>query len=331
MTGARPTPSLARRIVRRLKRVLQRVAGTPPAPPPAQPKKNKHLWSIGLYAGPSPLALTPRAGVTNPVMTREQVTDVRAALVADPFLVRDGATTHMFFEVLNIENGRGEIGLASSTDLATWDYRGIVLREPHHLSYPHVFAWEGTYYMVPESHATGSVELYRATDFPMRWERVDTLLTGAPFSDSTLVHHDGRWWLFSETGAPFQNDTLRLYVADALRGPWAEHPRSPIVAGDKHTARPGGRVVQHDGRLLRFAQDCVPHYGVQVLAFEITELTPTSYAERAVELTPPLNGSGAGWNAAGMHHVDAHRVGADEWIAAVDGWRWATMNEVMRR
>jgi len=31
-----------------------------------------------------------------------------------------------------------------------------------------------------------------------------------------------------------------------------------------------------------------------------------------------VNKTGKGWNAAGMHHVDLHKIG-DRWIAAVDG------------
>ena len=35
---------------------------------------------------------------------------------------------------------------------------------------------------------------------------------------------------------------------------------------------------------------------------------------------PLLAGSGAGWNAGGMHHIDARPQPEGGWIAAVDGW-----------
>jgi hypothetical protein len=87
---------------------------------------------------------------------------------------------------------------------------------------------------------------------------------------------------------------------------------------DKHFSRPGGRIIVQDGVPYRFTQDDDPSYGVQVFAFEIHELTERSYVERLVSETPVVTKAGLGWNAAGMHHVDAHPVGG-RWIAAVDG------------
>ena len=116
------------------------------------------------------------------------------------------------------------------------------------------------------------------------------------------------------------HDALRLFHAPELDGRWAEHPSSPVVEGDSVRARPAGRVVVEDGRLLRFAQRCDTGYGLDVRAFEITELTRTRYSERELP-GPVLAGTGQGWNAEGIHHVDTHRVGRGRWTACVDGWR----------
>lgn len=124
--------------------------------------------------------------------------------------------------------------------------------------------------------------------------------------------------MFAEAN-PEGNDLLRLYYANDLMGPWIEHPKSPIVAGDANIARPGGRVVVFDGRIVRYTQDDDPTYGNQVRAFEITELTTTSYQEREVSENPILEASGTGWNADGMHHIDPHQIDENRWIACVDG------------
>jgi hypothetical protein len=54
-----------------------------------------------------------------------------------------------------------------------------------------------------------------------------------------------------------------------------------------------------------------------VVAFEITTLTTTDYREMPVE-KPLVSATGAGWNSAAMHHIDAHRLPDGKWIAAVD-------------
>lgn len=276
-------------------------------------------WSIGLYAGPDPLHLAPQPGFVNPVMTREQVTDVTAAFVADPFLLPYREEWHLFFEVLNHDRLTGEIGWASSPDATVWTYRGIALSERFHLSYPCVFELEGEVFMVPETLDAGAVRLYRADPFPTRWVPVADLIP-RPLADPTPFRFEGRWWMFA-CPAPSSHDALSLFCADALHGPWHEHPASPLLTGDRSRARPGGRVVACDGRLYRFAQDCGPRYGSGVRVFEITCLTPDLYAERECAESPILGPAGAAWNGKGMHHVDAWPIAPGRWIAAVDGIR----------
>jgi hypothetical protein len=71
----------------------------------------------------------------------------------------------------------------------------------------------------------------------------------------------------------------------------------------------------------RFAQDAFPAYGSRVRAFEILDLDAGHYREREVRNGRPiLKGCGFGWNADGMHHVDAHELNDGSWIACVDGW-----------
>lgn len=278
----------------------------------------RDVWSIAIYRGPSPTRLSDPPGIDNPVLTAASVTDVTADFVADPFMVREGKTWYLFFEVLTRENDQGDIGLATSPDGERWSYRKIVLDEPFHLSYPHVFSHDGMWYMIPETHEDRAIRLYRATSFPEKWAFVTRLRRGHPYLDSSIVRFQDRWWLFTST---LGNNILLLYHARQLMGPWEHHPRNPLRFGDKNISRPGGRVVEHDGRLVRFAQDDDPTYGNQLHAFEITEISPTTYVERRATREPILGASGQGWNADGMHHVDPHRLADGSWIAVVDGHR----------
>jgi hypothetical protein len=228
----------------------------------------------------------------------------------------------MFFEVMNRQTRKGEIGLAVSDNAVHWAYQQIVLAEPFHLSYPYVFEWLGDYYMIPESFQARSIRLYRAVRFPTRWSLVATLLSGGVFLDSSIFRYHDRWWLFTETNPHHKYDTLRLYSADDLTGPWHEHTQSPIIEGNPHIARPGGRVLLVDGRVIRYTQDCYPVYGTQVRAFEVTQLTRQHYREQPVREQPILAASGVAWNACGMHHIDPHRLDDGRWIACVDGFVW---------
>jgi hypothetical protein len=258
--------------------------------------------------------------VINPVLARHDVSDVNADFVADPFMLWVNNRWNMFFEVINRDTKKGEIGLATSRDGFEWNYERIVLAEPFHLSYPYVFEAEGEYYMVPESHRAGAIRLYRADEFPVRWKFVCNLLTGPYSADSSIFRYGDRWWLFTETSAEMKSDTLALCYSDDLRGPWHEHAMSPVIVGNGHIARPAGRVLVHENRIFRYAQDCDPTYGTHVRAFEITDLLPHTYKEKQLFDRPILGPSGHGWNACGMHHVDPHLMNDGRWIACVDGW-----------
>jgi hypothetical protein len=266
--------------------------------------------------------LAPPQGVSNPVLTWRDVDDAFAVFVADPFMLPVDGTWHMFFEAVVWDDGgtKGVISHATSRDGLRWQYQRVVLEEPFHLSYPFVLASGGEHYMIPESQGAGVVRLYRADPFPHRWVHVGDLLAGPVLLDSTVFERDGRWWMMVDTSPGLNDETLRLFHAPALRGPWTEHPRSPVVRGDPRMSRPAGRVLCTPDRVLRFAQGARPDYGTDVRAFEITTLTPDAYAEREVPGGPVLTASGRGWNRRGMHHIDVHPLADGRWLACVDGW-----------
>lgn len=274
-----------------------------------------------MYHGSAPTGFLPLPDSNNPVLTRQHITDVTAAFVADPFMLRVQGRWYMFFEVMQASTRQGAIGLAVSTDARHWHYQHLVLVEPFHLSYPYVFAWHGAYYMVPESYEAGAIRLYQADPFPTRWVHVATLLRGPYCVDASLFYVHHTWWLLAETSPTRQHDTLRLYYATNLTGPWREHPHSPIIAGNGHLARPAGRVLVLPDGVIRYTQDCNPVYGLQVYAVRMTTLTVQSYQEQLVAPQPVLTGSGTGWNRDGMHHLDPHCLGPGQWLACVDGFR----------
>lgn len=281
-------------------------------------RKVDSRWSIAIYSGPSPLALSPDPRAASPVLTGHDVRDLDASFVADPFMHFDGVRWSMFFEVLNRATAQGEIGLATSDDAIRWRYERIVLAEEFHLSYPFVFSHRGEHFMVPETFEAGQVRLYRATRWPYEWTLDTVLIDDVIAVDASLFPHGGAWWMFACTRRK-ENDELSLWRADDPRGPWRAHPSSPVVRGDNRIGRPGGRPVAADGTLYRFAQDCQHEYGVSVRAIEITRLTATEYAESEVSREPIIVPGAYAWSSRRTHHVDPHQLPDGTWIACVDG------------
>jgi hypothetical protein len=272
-------------------------------------------FGIAVYQGNSPIQPRPLDTGDYPVLSMSNVSDIRAKFIADPFVIRDGNNWWMFTEVYNLDTDRGEIALAHSSDGYRWDYRQVVLREPFHLSYPFVFKHEDNFFMIPESANDNSVWLYRATSFPTHWVRDTQLLEGTHL-DSTLIQYEGRWWIFASDSSM---GNLNLFYANDLRGPYRPHAKNPVVKDNKTFARPGGRMIIHDGRLIRYAQQDEPRYGLAVHALEVSKLTPEDYSEQLLNEEAILCGRGRGWNKARMHHIDPVQLDDGSWLFIVDG------------
>lgn len=234
-------------------------------------------------------------------------------LWADPMALDLGDKTHLFFEDMALGGRRGVISYGTLTPEGQIDNVTTVLETDGHLSYPFVLKCDDQVYMVPESADTHSVMLYRAVEFPRRWEPVATLFEGVRAVDATMLQHDKRWWLFTNI-APQGGSTnvmLHLFSADSPRGPWRPHRLNPIVS-DVRRARPAGAIVTLDGVLHRPAQDCSQNYGGGVVFNRIDRLDEQRYEETPVgRLTPepdsPWLGVHTYTRAAGFEIIDRWR------------------------
>jgi len=145
------------------------------------------------------------------VLTPEELNQLGLAFVADPFALHVDNQWFLFFEQMRRGSSRAEIAMATSSDLRTWHYCGVVLSERFHLSYPYVFESGGAFYLVPEATDSGSVRIYRSSDLAGgKWDLVGALLEGAAFKDSTVVSHEGLYYLFTETSKG-TNDEFQLF------------------------------------------------------------------------------------------------------------------------
>jgi len=116
------------------------------------------------------------------------------------------------------------------------------------------------------------------------------VLLEGEISDGTLLIRDDGCWLFatSRDGGGSTSDTLVVFHAPALTGPWTPHARNPILI-DRRRARPGGAVILQGDRLVLPVQDGTLGYGGGLGLSEVTRLDA-----EAVELSEPHLISGAG-------------------------------------
>lgn len=199
---------------------------------------------------------------------------------ADPFAVTWKGRTFVFFEDLDHRVGKGIISAIEFDDGGPTGPLIPVLEEPWHLSYPFLIQHDDELWMIPESSGNRDVAIYKCIDFPNRWERHSTLLSGVELADATIVSRDGLYYLFGVTrdGWGGYSDTLSVYHAPQLFGPWTPFESNPVMV-DRATARPAGNFVTINGQLWRPVQDCTHGYGCALGLAEVVELSPTSFKQ----------------------------------------------------
>lgn len=205
---------------------------------------------------------------------------------ADPFLFERQGQLWLFFEDFSYRERRGRIVCAPVLPDLSIGPVSVCLDLPYHLSYPFVFEHGGEIFMIPESSANETVDLWRATEFPFQWSLEKTLFRGRAV-DTTPLLHDGRWYFFAALMEPRGRPAFgALFFADDLTGEWVHHPGSPICT-DVRRARSAGPIQRLGGRLLRPVQDCAESYGRRIHVHEILELTPATYREQYLHSIEP--------------------------------------------
>jgi hypothetical protein len=231
---------------------------------------------------------------------------------ADPFPVVAGGRHHIFFEEYLYAAEKAHISVMTLGDNGRWSTPAKVLERDYHLSYPFTFQWEGSWYLIPESGANRTVELYRAAEFPHRWELDRVLLSGVHAVDATLAEIDGTWWMFANVAEPGAStwDELHLFYADSPLGPWTPHRRNPVKS-DVRSARPAGRLFRHEGVWYRPAQDCSVRYGYAIVVHRVERLDRDEYRESEASTILPT------WM---PRMAGTHTINAAGGLTVVDAW-----------
>jgi len=209
----------------------------------------------------------------------------------DPFIMKSEHRQFVFFEEYVYKTGKGHISVVEMNIDNTCSDPVTLLERQYHLSYPFVFEWEESFYMIPETSSNKTVELYKSKDFPFEWEFVMNLMENIILIDATLVYSDGKWWMFGNTNFhPFTslNDQLVLFYSDSLiSNKWQAHPQNPVVT-DISNCRPAGKIFRIYNDLYRPAQNnASQQYGYALKLNKIITLTAIEYKEEEVfEIKP---------------------------------------------
>jgi len=240
-------------------------------------------WCIGIVEAPISTFLEPNS--ERRVRWFRPPGDGR--FIADPFGAYLDGAIQILYEDFRYSTSKGLIATMEATATGPPRIPKVVIELPVPASYPYIVEDHGEIYCVPETNEAREVSLYRAVDFPTRWEKVATILTGVAALDATVFRHEGRWWLTHTDRDAGQYVHLFVWHAANLEGPWEPHALNPVKA-DVRSSRPAGTPFVHQGTLYRPGQDCSRRYGGRIVINRVLQLTATEFAEEPVAVVEPF-------------------------------------------
>lgn len=270
-------------------------------------------WSLGYGESQRyPEKIDPVKNAIYSIETLKAQND-STVFLADPFFIKEKDSFYLFFEhQKNKKNA--DIGLFTSADGKEYQYRGTVLTQPFHLSYPQVFKYKNEFYMLPESKRANAILLYKAERFPYDWKICDTLISDVQLVDPSIYLSDS----LNIIVATDYEKNMYMYQADSLFGKWKLHQKPIALIGTE--ARAGGRFFADKKGLLLPVQNCTKGYGYGLSLYRFS-FTDGSYSvQREKSLFLKANGTVKEFNA-GMHHLDLQHIGANQYYYVYDGNR----------
>lgn len=208
---------------------------------------------------------------------------------ADPCGVDSATGCDIFFEEYPYRDGKGVISYTNYSD-GTFSKPTVVLRETFHLSYPFILEHQGEMYMVPESWQANKILLYRAVEFPKKWELTKVLIDDFAGVDSTLLKYNDIWWMFSTDRNMGSSQNLNLFYADDLFSDWIPHQSNPIKS-DVRSSRSAGKPFIYKNTLYRPSMNYAEKNEGSMILNLVTHLTKKRYSEKVVKEILPYSES----------------------------------------
>lgn len=236
-------------------------------------------WNIGIIDAP----------IEAVALQKEKIWEVKwldealeSQFLADPFGCEFDGNYILLFE--NYINDKGKISSKKNTEEIKSQ-----LELPIHLSYPYTLFYEGRWYCLPEQSASNKLEIFQIHPITYQLEHPVEILSNFKAVDPSLILKDDKWYLFCTDASSKGADVrLSIFISDSITGPYRPHQKNPVKT-DISSARCGGKIFAHEGKLYRPSQDSSRTYGGEIVINRIDLLTEDDFSETEVNRIQPAH------------------------------------------
>ncbi len=232
-----------------------------------------------------------KKGAIQPSMRKmKKLLPPKGTFWADPNVIFRDGKYQIFIEEKIAGTKNAHISVITMDEKGKCSDAKKIIERPYHLSYPFIFSYNGFDYMIPESKANNTIEVYKCESFPDQWSFHSVIMENTMALDTTLHFHNNKWWMFVnrvDHPAVSSNDELFIYHASTPFGPWVEHKQNPVIS-DVRRARSAGKIFSYQGKTYRPSQDCSITYGYGIRINEIIILNEEEFIEKEIDFIEPL-------------------------------------------
>lgn len=197
---------------------------------------------------------------------------------ADPFIFITGDNEiNILYEDLAKEEGYGKLVLMvldKSLKLVT---KKTLLDTKLHTSYPFICKENEKIYIFPETSKHSCLSCFEFD--PVNKELINKReICDFQIIDPTILHHEGKYWLFGTLPGKESNTALYIFYSDNLFGPYKAHRLNP-VRRSSDGVRPAGNFIIVDDTIYRPTQICTNSYGESIAINKLSVLNENEFAE----------------------------------------------------
>lgn len=195
---------------------------------------------------------------------------------ADPFIICECNRTYVFCECYLNEKNKGVIAVGEYKNGRINGMKTII-EQDYHMSYPCIFKYESSYYMIPETSDNKTIELYQANQFPNDWRLIKTLKKDIKCVDLTVFSKDDELLVIGYILERKKNKVCVFHLD-------MEHQVLTTIDTIEavNTGRGAGNICYLDGKIIRPTQICKKKYGESIAFKEIVSTRKGAYHEKVL-------------------------------------------------
>lgn len=198
---------------------------------------------------------------------------------ADPFIINYNGETYIFAELYDYIHRKGVIGYAKFENGSFKKWHPII-EEDYHLSFPFIFKYNGEIYIMPESNSSNSLYLYKAVEFPAKWEKQKELLSNIKIVDTVpFSYNNNNNYAFTLRINSGDKNSMHIIKFDDCGATFMEK----AITRDDTISRMAGRVIKNGTTMIRVAQNCEYDYGTGIVFIEFHFDEDNNYKERILK------------------------------------------------